>query len=78
MTYSSGPGTVEITMDDGSIVHAAVRAGSRPPRGTRGAVASAVTHSLGEVRRTVRAVGRWPARRPARRATRTGSRWSSA
>lgn len=67
MTYSSAPGTVEIAMEDGSVLHAAVRPGSERAAGDAGAVSATVAHSLGEVRRTVRSVGRW-ARETAREA----------
>ncbi|GAA2108608.1 hypothetical protein GCM10009759_48620 [Kitasatospora saccharophila] len=67
MTNAPVPGTVEIALDDGTVLHAAVRQGPGRPAGDAGAATAAVTHSLGEVRRTVRAVGRW-ARETAREA----------
>ncbi|MGW4380887.1 CU044_2847 family protein [Kitasatospora sp. NPDC004531] len=67
MAHSAEHDTVEIVLDDGTVLHAAVRAGDRPTAGDAGAVSRAVTHSLGDVRRTVRAVGRW-ARETARQA----------
>ncbi|MFD7731248.1 CU044_2847 family protein [Kitasatospora phosalacinea] len=59
MTNAPEPGTVEIALDDGTVLHAALRHGPGRPAGDAGAVSAAVAHSLGEVRRTVRAVGRW-------------------
>ncbi|MFF4338608.1 CU044_2847 family protein [Kitasatospora sp. NPDC001540] len=59
MTNAAEPGTVEIALDDGTVLYAALRPGPGRRAGDAGAVSAAVTHSLGEVRRTVRAVGRW-------------------
>ncbi|MFF2041955.1 CU044_2847 family protein [Kitasatospora sp. NPDC058170] len=65
---SSGPSgssgstaeTIEIDLGDGEILHAAVR-GNRPRRdsGDAGAVSAVARHTLGEVRGTIRSVGRW-------------------
>ncbi|MFJ8438644.1 CU044_2847 family protein [Kitasatospora griseola] len=59
MAYSAEHETMEIVLDDGTVLHAAVRADAERAAGDAGAVSRTVTHSLGEVRRTVRAVGRW-------------------
>ncbi|WP_051732206.1 CU044_2847 family protein [Kitasatospora phosalacinea] len=67
MTNAPVLDTVEIALEDGTVLHAAVRQGPGRPAGDAGAVSSAVTHGLGEVRRTVRSVGRW-ARETAREA----------
>lgn len=59
MTNAAGTETVEIVLDDGAVLHAAVRGGAGRAAGDVGAVSAVVSRSLDEVRESVRAVGRW-------------------